>query len=456
MDEFLQDYEVFDLGDVDPAARRDAPRRQARLQDLRRAERRQEQRDRLPDLVLGAPLGQRVADRRGHGARPRQVLHHRAEHARQRAVLVAEQHAAAVRPGALPATHVLRQRRAAAQARHRAVRDRDAGARHRLVDGRRADLPVGGQPPGDGPAGAARSAARRGPASTTSCSSRASRPRSPPTPPSRAAGTTSSRSPGCGPPPASTPAGASPRRSTGTRSTRARLHVARGLPRRLLGGLLPRRPRRQQPADHALHLAERRRRQHPGLRRRPREALASITAAAIVMPAEKDLYFPPEDERVGGRSHMPNAELRVIPGVWGHFAGGGANPVDTAVHRRRPQGAARLTESTARRGYPARRACLLGLSSSRRCSCSPRRRRRRSAHPPLPGGGLAIGGGFDSTWDATTGGLAVFGAGGSEPTPTPTPAPPRKVRSDSTPRPSRVKNVELSAPRESRAHAARR
>ena len=26
---------------------------------------------------------------------------------------------------------------------------------------------------------------------------------------------------------------------------------------------------------------------------------------------------------------MPNAELRVIPGVWGHFAGGGANPVDT-------------------------------------------------------------------------------------------------------------------------------
>ncbi len=27
---------------------------------------------------------------------------------------------------------------------------------------------------------------------------------------------------------------------------------------------------------------------------------------------------------------MPNAELRVIPGVWGHFAGAGANPVDTA------------------------------------------------------------------------------------------------------------------------------
>ncbi len=58
-------------------------------------------------------------------------------------------------------------------------------------------------------------------------------------------------------------------------------------------------------------------------------ALGSITARAIVMPAEKDLYFPPEDEEyeVG---LMPNAELRVIPGVWGHFAGGGANREDTA------------------------------------------------------------------------------------------------------------------------------
>jgi homoserine O-acetyltransferase/O-succinyltransferase len=27
---------------------------------------------------------------------------------------------------------------------------------------------------------------------------------------------------------------------------------------------------------------------------------------------------------------MPNSELRVIPGVWGHFAGGGLNPLDTA------------------------------------------------------------------------------------------------------------------------------
>lgn len=57
------------------------------------------------------------------------------------------------------------------------------------------------------------------------------------------------------------------------------------------------------------------------------KALKSIKAKAFVMPAEKDLYFPPEDEAYAV-SHMSNAELRVIPGVWGHFAGGGANPVD--------------------------------------------------------------------------------------------------------------------------------
>jgi len=58
------------------------------------------------------------------------------------------------------------------------------------------------------------------------------------------------------------------------------------------------------------------------------QALGAIQARAIVMPGEKDLYFPPEDNEYEVR-HMPNAELRVIPGVWGHFAGGGANPVDT-------------------------------------------------------------------------------------------------------------------------------
>ena len=65
----------------------------------------------------------------------------------------------------------------------------------------------------------------------------------------------------------------------------------------------------------------------PGMSGDYDKALASIEARAIVMPAEKDLYFPPEDEEYAVK-RMPNAELRVIPGVWGHFAGGGLNPDD--------------------------------------------------------------------------------------------------------------------------------
>lgn len=57
------------------------------------------------------------------------------------------------------------------------------------------------------------------------------------------------------------------------------------------------------------------------------EALGAIRAPAIVMPAQQDLYFPPEDNAWEVK-HMPRAELRVIPGTWGHFAGGGLNPVD--------------------------------------------------------------------------------------------------------------------------------
>ncbi|QXJ23081.1 alpha/beta fold hydrolase [Actinomadura graeca] len=67
----------------------------------------------------------------------------------------------------------------------------------------------------------------------------------------------------------------------------------------------------------------------PGFNGDTKAALASIKAKALVMPAEKDLYFPPEDE-AWAVQHIPGAELRVIPGVWGHFAGHGSNPEDTA------------------------------------------------------------------------------------------------------------------------------
>jgi len=65
--------------------------------------------------------------------------------------------------------------------------------------------------------------------------------------------------------------------------------------------------------------------QTPGFDGDQIKALQSIKAKAMIMPAEKDLYFPPEDEEYAV-GHMKNATLRVIPGVWGHFAGGGANP----------------------------------------------------------------------------------------------------------------------------------
>ena len=48
----------------------------------------------------------------------------------------------------------------------------------------------------------------------------------------------------------------------------------------------------------------------------------------LVMPEQKDLYFPPEDADYAV-SHVPNAKFRLIPGAWGHFAGGGVNSVDT-------------------------------------------------------------------------------------------------------------------------------
>lgn len=57
-------------------------------------------------------------------------------------------------------------------------------------------------------------------------------------------------------------------------------------------------------------------------------ALGAITARAIVMPGQTDLYFPPEDNEYEA-SKMPNAEFRPIPSVWGRFAGGGLNPEDT-------------------------------------------------------------------------------------------------------------------------------
>jgi homoserine O-acetyltransferase len=63
-------------------------------------------------------------------------------------------------------------------------------------------------------------------------------------------------------------------------------------------------------------------------------ALKAITAKAIVMPSASDLYFPPEDSEIEV-AMMPNAELRIMPTVWGHRAGSpGTDPADIQFFER--------------------------------------------------------------------------------------------------------------------------
>ena len=59
-----------------------------------------------------------------------------------------------------------------------------------------------------------------------------------------------------------------------------------------------------------------------------KKALGTIKARLIQMPAHEDRYFAPEEEKRASE-FIKGSEFREIPGVWGHFAGIGANPVDT-------------------------------------------------------------------------------------------------------------------------------
>jgi homoserine O-acetyltransferase len=56
-------------------------------------------------------------------------------------------------------------------------------------------------------------------------------------------------------------------------------------------------------------------------------AMAAIEAEVLVMPGRTDLYFPPEDSEIEV-SLLTRGELRVIPSVWGHYAGGGRSQAD--------------------------------------------------------------------------------------------------------------------------------
>ena len=59
------------------------------------------------------------------------------------------------------------------------------------------------------------------------------------------------------------------------------------------------------------------------------EALRSITAKVLVMPARSDQYFPPEDSEHEVK-FLKHGTLAVIETSWGHTAGGGASPQDLA------------------------------------------------------------------------------------------------------------------------------
>lgn len=64
-----------------------------------------------------------------------------------------------------------------------------------------------------------------------------------------------------------------------------------------------------------------------------RRALGDIRARAFLVPAQQDLYFPPEDSEWEA-AQMPDAEVHVIPGVWGHVSGMGIDPACSDFIRR--------------------------------------------------------------------------------------------------------------------------
>ena len=139
---------------------------------------------------------------------------------------------------------------------------------------------------------------------------------------------------------ASMPAGASPRRSIGQELDMKKLGFSslEDFLVGFLGRLLPAQGC-QQPACHAVDLAERRHQRQRALRRRLSKALGAIKAKAYVMPGQTDLYFPPEDSE-NEVAHMPNAELVPYRSIWGHFAGGpGTNPEDVDFIDAKPEGA---------------------------------------------------------------------------------------------------------------------
>ena len=67
----------------------------------------------------------------------------------------------------------------------------------------------------------------------------------------------------------------------------------------------------------------------PGFGGDYRKALASVQARTLVMPCATDLYFSAADAEEEA-SYIPNATVKTIPSVWGHWAGFGTDEADSA------------------------------------------------------------------------------------------------------------------------------
>ncbi|UGQ11503.1 hypothetical protein LO772_32770 [Yinghuangia sp. ASG 101] len=63
------------------------------------------------------------------------------------------------------------------------------------------------------------------------------------------------------------------------------------------------------------------------------KALGAITARLLALPAQKDLYFPPEDE-AWASAHIPHGDIGVIPGGMGPPHRRRRGPRRRTVHRR--------------------------------------------------------------------------------------------------------------------------
>ncbi|WP_328392104.1 alpha/beta fold hydrolase [Nocardia sp. NBC_00416] len=59
-------------------------------------------------------------------------------------------------------------------------------------------------------------------------------------------------------------------------------------------------------------------------------ALGAIDAQLVSLACDTDLYFPPEDEEAAA-AHLRNGKALTIHSVWGHQAGGGADPVGAEI-----------------------------------------------------------------------------------------------------------------------------